>query len=280
MMNKLKSKPLPYTMGNAGDLIKHGLISEFFEWYLKLFKEKGIIYFDPFGGRPWDSPINPEVKNRLNNLPPCALKSAQNNIDKCYFGSGHIIENIGKIHNIETKVYLSDRDNIAYVDLIDSGLSPITLKGFNSESAYSILGCEFRKTKDTLILIDPFNDLQKINTEFLQMIVDLVLNQKVIVALYVLYKNEEIELWDDFTSLNEKLTKDRLNYHSLLCKKIDNSEIEGESKFNSFISLYMNKSFSNNSQQEKLSKTVLSYAINLSEILSVDVKYQKYLIKV
>ena len=42
----------------------------------------------------------------------------------------------------------------------------------------------------------------------------------------------------------------------------------------------MNKSFSNNSQQEKLSKTVLSYAINLSEILSVDVKYQKYLIKV
>jgi len=129
-------------------------------------------------------------------------------------------------------------------------------------------------------LIDPFNDLQKINTEFLQMIVDLVLNQKVIVALYVLYKNEEIELWDDFTSLNEKLTKDRLNYHSLLCKKIDNSEIEGESKFNSFISLYMNKSFSNNSQQEKLSKTVLSYAINLSEILSVDVKYQKYLIKV
>ena len=129
-------------------------------------------------------------------------------------------------------------------------------------------------------MIDPFNDLQKINTEFLQMIVDLVLNQKVIVALYVLYKNEEIELWDDFTSLNEKLTKDRLNYHSLLCKKIDNSEIEGESKFNSFISLYMNKSFSNNSQQEKLSKTVLSYAINLSEILSVDVKYQKYLIKV
>ena len=30
----MKAERLPYDMGNAGDLIKHGLIAEFAEWWL------------------------------------------------------------------------------------------------------------------------------------------------------------------------------------------------------------------------------------------------------
>lgn len=277
-MNNFKSKPLPYTMGNAGDLIKHGLISEFLEWYLKSSMKKELISYDPFGGRPWQEPINSEVRSRLEKLLSCALKSAQNSIDKCYFGSGHIIENIGSIKNIKTKVYSSDRDVNARIDLNNSGLDPITLDSFNSESAYSILDCDFPKDKDTFLLIDPFYDLTKINLNILQKIVDLVLKQRVIVVLYVLYKDEEVELWEDFKKLNGKLIKDQLNYHSLVCKKINNSLIEGEDKYNSFVALYMDKSFSNYSQ-EKLSQTILNYAINLTDVLGVDVKYQKHLIK-
>lgn len=55
-MNKFIAKPLPYTMGNAGDLIKHGLISEFLNWYLKK-DHKQTNFYDPFGGRPWQEPI-------------------------------------------------------------------------------------------------------------------------------------------------------------------------------------------------------------------------------
>ena len=98
------------------------------------------------------------------------------------------------------------------------------------------------------------------------------------IALYVLYKDEELELWEDFKTLNKKLTKEKLNCHSLRCKKIENTAIEGEPKFNSFVSLYMDKSFSHYAQ-DKLSKTILSYADNLSSVLGVDIKYQRNLLK-
>ncbi len=46
---------LPYDMGNAGDMIKHGLLAEYVEWWC-VSQRKRIKFLDPFGGRPWLEP--------------------------------------------------------------------------------------------------------------------------------------------------------------------------------------------------------------------------------
>ena len=49
-------------MGNAGDLLKHGVLAEFVRWQRGL----GIPlrFMDPFGGEPWGRPV-PEVERRV-----------------------------------------------------------------------------------------------------------------------------------------------------------------------------------------------------------------------
>ena len=39
------AQPLPYDMGNAGDLMKHGLLAEFTQWWCRV-KRKPIRFID------------------------------------------------------------------------------------------------------------------------------------------------------------------------------------------------------------------------------------------
>ncbi len=41
---------LPYDMGNAGDLLKHGVLAEFVRWRRE--REKSFRFIDLFGGEP------------------------------------------------------------------------------------------------------------------------------------------------------------------------------------------------------------------------------------
>ena len=57
---------LPYDMGNAGDLLKHGVLSEVARWQC----EQGIQlrFIDLFGGEPWEEPVSPEVARRVRGF--------------------------------------------------------------------------------------------------------------------------------------------------------------------------------------------------------------------
>lgn len=271
MTKQFKSKPLPYTMGNAGDLIKHGLLCELINW-LSEKQQEYITFYDPFGGRPWQKPINNKVTERLENLQPCPLKASQTDIKNRYFGSGHLIKNVSEIYHSTIDIYTSDRDKDAQNDLKLTGLNLIELDEFNPDSAYSILDCQKIKEINSIILIDPFYDLQHINDVILTKIINLVSEHPIAVILYVLYKDEEIDLWLDFQQINNEITSSNVHYYSLSCEPITNSSIIGEGKFHSSVSLYLNKSFSDYKTSE-LASSLKRFSENLQAVISTEVKY-------
>ena len=69
---------LPYYMGNAGDLLKHGVLAEYVRWQCGQGIRSGSL--DPFGGEPWGDAI-PEVVRRVRALTDGALRAAQVGID-------------------------------------------------------------------------------------------------------------------------------------------------------------------------------------------------------
>ena len=76
---------LPYHMGNAGDLLKHGVLAEFVRWQCGL--GVPLRFMDPFGGEPWTRPV-PEVARRVRALSAGALWLAQSDIDNGRYCSG------------------------------------------------------------------------------------------------------------------------------------------------------------------------------------------------
>ncbi len=114
--------PLPYDMGNAGDMIKHGLLAEYVEWWC-VSQPKRIKFLDPFGGLPWlEPPIAQQVIIRMQSLGDCALSRAQTNPAQRYYGSGHVVRNAAMASGGEAMVLVSDANRDAVKDLIRSGL--------------------------------------------------------------------------------------------------------------------------------------------------------------
>ena len=151
---------LRYDMGNAGDIVKHGVLAEFAEWW----GDGQLRFADPFGGRPWGI-AKKEVRARLQLLPDCALLRAQqlNNpqardgigLEK-YYGSSHVVLNAaGKL----AEVFASDSDKLAGNDLRASSLKLIEdkIRGYDSQDGYSILDPECAENFN-LILVDPYAD--------------------------------------------------------------------------------------------------------------------------
>jgi hypothetical protein len=264
MLQPLKASPLPYTMGNSGDLIKHGLLAEFIAWHIQNIDNTLKVY-DPFGGRPWQAPIHPEVLMRLNRLESCGLKSSQNSPD-VYFGSGHIIRHLNQLYSANISVLTSDRDETAREDLHNTGLPLIKLNGFEPGNAWTILSAK-RDTKEaSLIILDPFYELEYINQSVLPKIQKTVTNTPTSVALYVLYEEKEKALWAQFQKLNQSLSESGVRSVSLECKAVANSSIKGESKFHSYVILYMASQYS----AEKLNvlrKNISVYADNLQSVI-------------
>ena len=258
-------------MGNAGDLIKHGLLAEFTEWHSNLINKK-LTFFDPFGGRPWQSPIHNTVTQRIKDLDVCPLKSIQEQDIKKYIGSGHIVNQISKKNDHQIQIFSSDRDADARHDLQLTGLNPINVEGANPEDGYSIITSNLNKKKNTLILIDPFYDLENINKNIHHEILRVVKNNHISVALYILYKNEEIQHWHNFQKYHNTNAKNTVRSISLKCEAIENSTINGESKFNSFIILYLHNHYSN-IQINALAKNIVNYAKNLQKSIGRPIEF-------
>ena len=153
----MKAERLPYDMGNAGDLIKHGLLAEFTEWWLSI-KKSDFVFLDPFGGRPYVLPPHPEVIRRLHKLSDCALKRAQPDIANRYYGSAKIVKNIATSTDHVAHVKVSDRNQAALDDLLNEKFELIELAGFDRQESFSIIDSKVPAHLASLLLLDPFDD--------------------------------------------------------------------------------------------------------------------------
>lgn len=161
---------LRYDMGNAGDIIKHGVLAEFAEWWC-LDNGRDLLYADPFGGRPWGE-AKSEAARRINVMhkKQRALARAQNAEQQLrdlqriatYYGSSHVVLNASRGR---ATVYADDADNLAREDLKASGLPIISedknmFPSYKPGNGYAILGCA-KKAGLQLVLLDPYREFMR-----------------------------------------------------------------------------------------------------------------------
>ena len=65
---------LPYDMGNAGDLLKHGVLAETLRHRLIFERNQPIRFLDLFGGEPFSPETSDEIVQRVGKLSDCALQ--------------------------------------------------------------------------------------------------------------------------------------------------------------------------------------------------------------
>ena len=223
-----------YTMGNAGDYVKHGMLIIALDWLLET--QKQVVHFaDPFGGRPWAKVDNGEIIRRLN-AHSSVMQHAWDSGESRYYGSGHIAQNKG------AHVWVSDRDEHKRSDLQFSGLSPLgeKLSGYGSQSGYGVLLPKFAG-EFNLILIDPLGDFMTEDFDELDNAVRAAeQNPHLFVIFFVLDMKSKNEPWKaggvqehhgKFMWKRNELGVKRIAC-SLRCPKIkDKHHIKGESKY-------------------------------------------------
>lgn len=268
----MRAEPLPYDMGNSGDLIKHGMIAEFTQWWL-LHNQAPFIFYDPFGGRPWGEPCK-KVTERLLMLKNCALGIAQPEPNTRYYGSGHIIKKIAHYAGGSSQVFISDRNKEAIDDLIESGLERITLEGFISENAYSILDCNLTSNNANLLLLDPFADFLENYEKLFPKITAIVALNEVAVALFVLSDDSLSFAYEKFNDLRKRESNERILQLSFSCPKLQNTGIKGEEKYCSDIILFLPAKY-RIPQLDILRKSLNRYSEMLTQVLNQEIQFSE-----
>jgi len=267
------AEPLPYDMGNSGDLIKHGMIAEFAKWWLQ--HNRGpFIFYDPFGGRPWKEPPHEKVVERLLQLRDCALVAAQPDPNTRYYGSGHIIKNTAHNAGRSAKVFVSDRNQNAIDDLVESGLERIILENFTSENAYSILDSNLMSNNASLILLDPFADFLSSSDKLLPEITRVVAQAEVAVALFVLYDHSMSFEYEKFKDLQKIEFIEGTLQFSISCPRLSNSEVKGEEKYCSDVILFLPANY-NTLQPVALRQSLKQYAGMLTLVLGQEITFEE-----
>jgi hypothetical protein len=268
----MKAEPLPYDMGNSGDLIKHGMIAEFTQWWLR-HNQAPFIFYDPFGGRPWVEPCK-DVTERMLCLKNCALRIAQPEPNSRYYGSGHIIKNISHYAGGSSQVFISDRNKEAIDDLIESGLDRITLEGFISEDAYSILDCNLTINNASLLLLDPFADFLENHEKLFPKITAIVAQAEVAVALFILSDDSLSFAYKKFNDLRKRESNERILQLSFSCPKLQDSGIKGEEKYCSDIILFLPAKY-RTPQLDILRKSLKRYSEMLTQVLNQEIQFSE-----
>lgn len=230
------SSPLPYDMGNAGDLLKHGALATFVDWSLE-YGAKQIHYADPFGGRPWDYIFNDETRRRMGKLSSLlrVTDRAQPHWRKNkYYGSSHVVRNIAEARDrvADTFIFASDKDQARRSDLEISGIRPI--EDHDPENGFGILDKQFDGFD--LILLDPFADFllneygnrRDPTSHFESISKSVERNDRLCVMLFVLDMKPN--------SIHEQYVQQRNKYSELSfclrCPKMKNTGVGGEAKYN------------------------------------------------
>ena len=248
-MKEIMIPTLEYRIGNAGDLIKHGLLAEFVEWWEGEGRES-LQVADTFAGCPWGH-LTPddEVGERLFSLKNCALQRAYpSSTSDLYLGSSHLVRRIAENLGLKASIHMSDRDNAARCNLENSILEHESMqlihlpKGVDGKAhdGYAILDSD-RSGGYDLILIDPYSEF--LRDEFFRgsspkhftKILNLVKsNQNLFVAVFVLDMKKTNSVGRKFSDFKRDNLRDCS--FSLRCPKIVESNL-GESRFDSEILL-------------------------------------------
>lgn len=156
-------KRLPYDMGNAGDLLKHGVLAETLSHRLIFRRAQPVRFLDLFGGEPFSCGIPHEIVDRVGKLSECALQDGQPDIRAGkYYGSGMLARKLGDRLGGHVSVFASDRDEGRRERLREAGLRPLEeafprLGDPTNYDAYQALDViRSETTSNDLILVDPF----------------------------------------------------------------------------------------------------------------------------
>jgi len=259
-------KELPYDMGNAGDLVKHGLLGEFVRWWCE--QESGTLrYLDPFAGPPWVSPPSPEVTRRVQSLPRCAIRDAQPRPDERYYGSSFVVPNAAKAYGSSAKVWVSDSDPEAR-DLFRACRPPIEeikTPRFSPSDGFSILDCQ---VDADLLLLDPFGEFlkERANSE-IPKIADV--SSRLACVLFVLNLDPSNRVGLQYRSLRSKHLP---NAWSLHCPKLPGTPVRGEATYEVEVLLAWQR-LVGHPGRDILKNRIKAYARSLSEVLNAEIKF-------
>lgn len=242
------SASLPYDMGNAGDLLKHGALAIFVDWFLGC-GAKRIRYADPFGGRPWGYILKKKTRLRMEGLSSLpVIQDAQPHWRKTinatetarwkknrYYGSTHVVQNIAKAKNRAAVVLASDKDRLARSDLEASGGIRLIEKEYDRyepRNGFDILNERYYGAFD-LILLDPFADFllnefgyrREPPTGHFDAISEAVEhNSNLCIMLFVLHI-EGYRLHDSYIDKRKNIQEFSF---SMRCPKIKYTQVDGE----------------------------------------------------
>ena len=233
---------LPYDMGNAGDLLKHGVPAEFVRWQRGL--GMPLRFMDPFGGEPWAQPV-PKVERRVRALKPSALHAAQSGIDEGrYYGSSLLVRRAAEVAGGRRVCVLSDdacasrRERLRKcgLSMLDEALSALgAASGRDRYDGYDALEAIARVAREgDLALIDPFFDdfvEQRAQTVVPQMA---AMAERAGVLLFLLNENPRSPVGRRFDALLD----DRLpGAWRMTCPPLQRTGVKGESKYHAEVVL-------------------------------------------
>ena len=249
-----------YDAGNAGDLLKHGLLAELVRWRAV---DAPITLLDPFGGLPSHDAV-PTVVERVKELRDFALYEAQPEIaEGRYYGSSILVgcaaENAGKT----ARVFASDCEKETRQSLLACGLQELKRDGFKPQDGYSVLDCV---REGEVVLIDPFGDFlpcyAKKNIPKIERV-----SKYASVVLFVLNLNPENRVGRDYRALKQKHLSDAW---SLSCPPLENTGVRGESKCH--VEVLLASPWLQTPSAKKLHCELQRYAAALTEILNDEVR--------
>ena len=267
-------KPLPYDMGNIGDLLKHGVIAEFIRWSSDTYpNSKEFVFLDPFCGDAWKNYANLNVIKRLEQLrdnkeTKFEIINAQPDFEKSiYYGSTHVALRQIRSCGLSPHVYISDESSERVEELIKSdsyrNIKKINYNNFYPSNGYSILdSINERRRLVNMVLIDPFLDMEKIRQRTYSIA---RASQKTAVVLFVLINDNAQwkKIWAELPEHKIILT----------CPRLKNTGINGESGYTVKVILTSHLLFYANS--DKLYKKLKDYAAALTDIVGKSLDGQK-----
>jgi hypothetical protein len=264
----MRPAPLPYDMGNAGDLVKHGVLAEFTQWWCEQ-ECRCLRYLDPFGGRPWVSPPEPEVTRRVQALSCRAIRDAQPDPAVRYYGSSLVVLNAARAVGGSAIVWSSDSDPEARHALAEcnSSLQDLKVPGFSSSDGFSILGCD---VDADLLLLDPFADFlpNRADREIPRMA---NIASRMACVLFVLNLDPTNCVGRRYCSLRSKHLPSAWSLH---CPRIPDTPVRGESRYEVEVLLAWQR-LMDHPHRDILRNRLQSYANCLSAVMRTKITFSE-----
>ena len=238
-MSNSEKTGLPYDMGNAGDLLKHGVLAETLRHRLIFRRNQTIRFLDLFGGEPFSCKVSEETVERVGMLSDCALQDGQPDIRAGkYYGSGTLARNLGDSLGGHVSVFASDRKEERRERLRKAGLRPLEEAfpqvgepdNYDAYRALEVIRSE--TTGNDLILVDPFAKFLKPDAggsnraEHVLPMLSQIANCST-VLLFILNK-------DPFNRVGRRFDQLLQNHFSgiaMSCPPIRKSKVKGECKY-------------------------------------------------